>query len=296
MKFFVTGSAGLVGSQVVKNLTANGDTIYSGYHNSKPQVGIPTKIDLLDTDEIIKIIEKINPDAVIHLAAVTDVDLCEREKDLAMKINANATEIISKQAAKQGAFLVYVSTDYVFSGEKELKKETDPTNPLNFYGKSKLQGEKSVMNMASSWCIARTSTPFGIHWMKKSFPSWIVQSLLENKEITVVSDQYTSPTYVPNLSRMLIEVAKRQITGVIHLAGSTRISRYKMAELIVKTLNIEKKLLRSTTINEVKWYAKRPKDSSLDVSKASSILREKPIEVEKGLSQFLQELKLHFGA
>ena len=169
MKFLVTGSAGLVGQQVVHDLTENDDIVYSAFHETKPKFGIPTHMDLNCEEKIKEVIEKINPDSIIHLAAITDVDLCEKEKDLAMKINGQATEIISKQAAKQKAFFVYVSTDYVFDGETGIKKESVSTNPVNFYGKSKLEGEKAVMNLASSWCIARTSTPFGLHHKKKSF-------------------------------------------------------------------------------------------------------------------------------
>jgi len=295
MKLLVTGSAGLVGRQVVKDLIEHGDTVYSAFHNSKPEYGIPTHMDLSSEDKIIQVIDKVNPDAIIHLAAITNVDLCEKEKDLAMKINHNATKIISEQAAKQKSFFVYVSTDYVFDGVKEMKKESDSTNPVDFYGKSKLEGEKAVMNLASSWCIARTSTPYGMHSIKKSFPSWVIENLLENNKINVVVDQFTSPTYVPNLSRMLIEVAKRQIVGIIHLAGATRISRYEMAELTADKLNLDKKLLNPTNIDEMKWTAKRPKDSSLDVSKAFSILEEKPFIIEQGLDNFVREIKPQIG-
>jgi len=149
MKFLVTGSAGLVGNQVVKDLVEQGATVYSAYHDSKLELGIPTQFDLNCLDRIENVLEKIKPDAIIHLAAITNVDQCEKEKDLAIKINAKATGIISKQAAKQKSFLVYVSTDYVFDGEKGMKKESDQTNPVDFYGKSKLEGEKAVMN----YCI-----------------------------------------------------------------------------------------------------------------------------------------------
>ena len=150
MKFLVTGSAGLVGNQVVKDLVKSTDQVYSCYHNSKPDFGIPTQLDLTNSDSITKTIEKIRPDAIIHLAAMTNVDQCETEKELALQINAKATETIAKQAAKQGAFVVYVSTDYVFDGEHGMKKENDQPNPIDFYGKSKLEGEKAVMDMASS--------------------------------------------------------------------------------------------------------------------------------------------------
>jgi len=295
MKILVTGSAGLVGRQVVNDLEDMGDTVYSAYHNSKPEGGIPTQMDLSCADKIKEIVSKLNPEAIIHLAAITDVDLCEKEKELALKINEHATETLSKLAAKHHAFFVYVSTDYVFDGVEGMRKESDKTNPLGFYGKSKLEGELAVMNLASSWCIARTSTPFGLHPTKKSFPVWITENLLDHKQINVIVDQFTSPTYTPNLSKMLIEIAKRQIVGVIHLAGATRISRYEMAELLAEKLYMDKKLLKPVSINEMNWIAKRPKDSSLDVSKAVSILKEKPFVIEQAIDYFVKEIKPQLG-
>ena len=291
MKFIVTGSAGLVGNQVVRDLTKSTDQIYSCYHNSKPEFGIPVPMDLTNSENITKVIENTKPDVIIHLAAITNVDLCETEKELALKINAKATEIISKQAAKQQAFFIYVSTDYVFDGESGMKKETDIPNPIDYYGKSKLEGEKAVRDLASIWCVARTSTAFGIHPKKKSFPLWVAENLQAKKEISIVTDQYTSPTYIPNLSRMIIEIATRQIVGVIHLAGTTRISRYEMAKLVADKLSLNKTLLKSASINDMNWAAKRPRDSSLDVSKAISILKEKPLTITESLDYFIQEIK-----
>ena len=292
MKFLVTGSAGLVGRQVVHDLVEDGETVYSLDKESIPEHGIPTRMDLACFEKIKEIIEKIKPDAILHLAALTNVDRCETEKELSMKINSQATEVLAQQAAKHKAFFVYVSTDYVFDGQKGMRKESDSPNPVDFYGKSKLEGEKSVMNLASSWCIARTSTPFGIHPLKKSFPVWVLENLLQNKEIKVIVDQFTSPTYVPNLSKMLIEISKRQIVGLIHLAGATRISRYEMAELVADKLSLDKKLLKPVNLDDMKWTAKRPKDSSLDVSEAFSILKEKPFIIEQGLDSFVKEIKI----
>jgi len=291
MKFLVTGSAGLVGKQVVDDLVKEDDQVYSVYHKSKPLNGIPTQMDLNSVEKIKDIVDKKKPDVIIHLAALTNVDLCETEKVLAMKINCEATGVLSKQAAKQKAFFIYVSTDYVFDGEKGLYKETDPTNPINFYGKTKLEGEKLVMDLASSWCIARTSTPYGVHPTKNSFPLWVADNLKNQNEINVVIDQFISPTYLPNLSRMLIEIAKRQIVGTIHLAGATRISRYEEAELVAEKFNLNKNLLKPANMDEINWKAKRPKDSSLDVSNAFSILKEKPIKFEQGLENLLSQMK-----
>ena len=290
MKYLVTGSAGLVGSQVVKDLTDLNHQVYSSYHDTKPEYGIATKLDLTNPNDIISVLDKIKPDRIIHLAALTNVDLCETEKDLATKINEKATKILAKQAAKQNAFFVYVSTDYVFDGKQGMKKENDTPNPLGFYGKSKLAGESALNNLASSYSIARTSTPFGLHKTKKSFPLWVKENLEAKKEINVLTDQFTSPTYVPNLSKMLIEIATRQIAGIIHVSGATRISRYEFAEIIADKLNLDKSLLIPINIDEMKWTAQRPRDSSLDVSLASEILNEKPQKIEQSLECLLEEL------
>jgi len=291
MKFLVTGSAGLVGSQVIQDLAKSEHQVYSCYGQSKPSSGIPVQLDLVNDDNIIQVVGDIRPDVIIHLAAMTNVDLCEKEKELALKINAKATETLAKQSAAHGSFFVYVSTDYIFDGEKGMKKESDMPSPVDYYGYSKHQGELAVQDMASSWCIARTSTPFGMHPTKKSFPIFVAENLRAKKEISVVTDQYTSPTYVPNLSQMLIEISTRQILGVIHLAGATRISRYDMAILVAEKLGLEKSLLKPTTINDMNWIAKRPRDSSLDVSKAAQMLQEKPLRVEEGLDRFMSEMK-----
>lgn len=290
VKFLVTGSAGLIGLQVSKDLVNLKHDVYSSYHNEKPAYGIPIQLDLLDYDKIRQTILELKPDSIIHLAAVTDVDQCETEKQLTTRLNVTATESIAKQAAKQQAFFVYVSTDYVFDGNQKLQKENSTPNPLGFYGKSKVNGEMVLNNLASSWCIARTSTPFGIHYKKKSFPLWIKENLELKKKIPVLVDQFTSPTYIPNLSKMLIEIATKQITGIIHLAGATRISRYCLAELISDKLSLDKTFLIPTKMNEMNWVAQRPKDSSLDVSLASEILDEKPQTIQHSLDDLIDDL------
>ena len=285
----VTGSAGLIGSQVVQDLENQNHTVYSCYHTTKPTHGIPIQLDLTDSEKIIQALQETKPDRIIHLAAMTNVDLCETEKELATLLNLNATETLAKQASKQNIFFVYVSTDYVFDGIQGMKKEDDTTNPLGFYGKSKLEGELSLNNLASGWCIARTSTPFGIHQTKKSFPLWVKENLESKKEIPVLVDQFTSPTYVPNLSKMLIEITTKQITGIIHLAGASRISRYELANMVCDKLNLDKSLLIPTKTDEMNWKAQRPKDSSLDVSYAAEILEEKPQKIERSLELFFSE-------
>ncbi|MDH3203050.1 MAG: dTDP-4-dehydrorhamnose reductase [Nitrosopumilus sp.] len=290
MKFLVTGSAGLVGQNVVRDLVKKNQEVFSVYHNDRPVDGTPINLDLTDLEKIKHTMQDIKPDIVIHLAAMTNVDLCETEQELAHTINVKSTETLAKQAAKSKAFFVYISTDYVFDGKEGMKKEDDIPNPLGYYGKTKLEGEMVLNNLASNWAIARTSTPFGLHPKKKSFPLWVKESLESKKEINVLTDQFTSPTYVPNLSKMIIEVATKQINGIIHLAGASRISRYELASMIAEKLNLDKKLLLKAKTEEMNWKAKRPKDSSLDVSKATEILDEKPQAIEQSIPLFLDEI------
>ena len=290
LKFLVTGSAGLIGRQVVKDLSETHE-VFSCYNKSKPEHGNIIKMDLLNHEMISNVMSEKKPDVVIHLGAMTAVDLCDAQQDNALKINSQATEILAKECSKINSFMVYVSTDYVFNGNSGLYKENDVTNPLGFYGKSKLLGEKSIQNFSSNWCIARTSTPFGLHPTKKSFPIWVIENLQKQKQIDVLTDQFTSPTYVPSLSRMLIEISERHLTGIIHVAGASKISRYEMASLVSDKLGLDGKLLREISINDIKWEAQRPKDSSLNVSKAISTLNQKPQKIDHDVNLFIDEIK-----
>ena len=282
-KILVTGSAGLIGTQIVKDLLDNHKQVYSCYNKTKPELGIITHLDLTKKDDIVNTMNRIKPDVVIHLGAMTDVELCETETELAKKINTDATEILALESEKYNTFFVYMSTDYVFDGKVGMKKENDKTNPINFYGKSKLDGERVFKKITTPNVIVRTSTPFGLHSKKISFPIWVKKNLELEKEISVVVNQYTSPSYVPNISKMIIEIIERKITGIIHLAGATKISRYDFAVQISKIINVNKQFLKLTKMNQMDWKAQRPADSSLSVSKANKILKNKPEKIEDSL-------------
>ena len=290
LKFLVTGSAGLVGQQVVKDLSKS-NQVFSCYNESKPEYGIPMKMDLLNHGMVSNVLLETEPDVVIHLGAMTGVDLCEKEESMAFDVNAKSTQIIAQQCSILNTFLVYVSTDYVFDGNSGMYYESSTPNPLSIYGKSKLEGEKMIQTFSSDWCIARTSTPFGLHPTKKSFPIWVIENLQKQKQIDVLTDQFTSPTYVPSLSRMLIEISERHLTGIIHVAGASKISRYEMASLVSDKLDLDEKLLREISMNDLKWEAQRPKDSSLNVSKAISILNHKPQKIDHDVNLFIDEIK-----
>ena len=288
-KILVTGSAGLIGTQIVKDLLDNHKQVYSCYNKTKPELGIITHLDLTKKDDIVNTMNRIKPDVVIHLGAMTDVELCETETELAKKINTDATEILALESEKYNTFFVYMSTDYVFDGKVGMKKENDKTNPINFYGKSKLDGERVFKKITTPNVIVRTSTPFGLHSKKISFPIWVKKNLELEKEISVVVNQYTSPSYVPNISKMIIEIMERKITGIIHLAGATKISRYDFAVQISKIINANKQFLKLIKMDQMDWKAQRPADSSLSVSKANKILKNKPEKIEDSLKSLFNQ-------
>jgi dTDP-4-dehydrorhamnose reductase len=286
MKYLVTGSAGLIGNQLVHDLEKSGEIVYSCYNNMKPVYGIPTKLNLLNLEDIHKIFKKFQPDVVIHSAALTDVEKCEVDPQLANSLNVKATEVIAKEVEKISSYLMYISTDYIFDGKTGLYEETDSTNPLNNYGKTKLLGEKFIENETSKWSIIRTSTPFGVHPFKKTFPVWVYENLKINKKINILEDQFTSPTYVPNLSKMILEITSRSLEGFFHLSGSTKISRFEFAKMIATKLNLDLSLLNPVKIDNMAWKANRPIDSSLDVSKINAILKTKPYTIKQSLDDY----------
>jgi dTDP-4-dehydrorhamnose reductase len=287
MKYLVTGSAGLIGNQLVHDLEKSGEIVYSCYNNMKPVYGIPTKLNLLNLEDIHKIFKKFQPDVVIHSAALTDVEKCEVDPQLANSLNVKATEVIAKEVEKISSYLMYISTDYIFDGKTGLYEETDSTNPLNNYGKTKLLGEKFIENETSKWSIIRTSTPFGVHPFKKTFPVWVYENLKINKKINILEDQFTSPTYVPNLSKMILEITSRSLEGFFHLSGSTKISRFEFAKMIATKLNLDLSLLNPVKIDTMPWKANRPLDSSLNISKINAILKTKPYTIKQSLDDYV---------
>lgn len=292
MKLLITGASGLLGHKILQVAVKRGHEVYAIYKEHKINLGVPIKLDLIETDKLYEMILRLKPDAIIHTAAYTDVDGCELNKELAWKINAEATKNIAKASANIGSHMIYVSTDYVFDGEKGLYSEEDTPNPISYYGYTKLKGEEFTRNYCQKHCIARTSVIYGWGYIEKqNFATWIINNLTRGKEIKILTDQYVSPTLNTNLARMLLEIAEKGIIGVLHTAGATKVSRYTFAQKLAETFNLNQKLIKQAKINEISWKAKRPKDSSLNVSKALAVLNEKPLELEFALKIMRDEIK-----
>ena len=290
MRLLVTGATGLIGRESTSVAVGLGFDVFSGQHDGKPEFGQPVALDTTNEDSIERALETIRPDCVIHLAAMTDVDKCESDHALAAKMNEKATELVAVGTRRRGAHLVYTSTDYVFDGSKGMYREEDVPSPINWYGQTKFLGELAVERRADSWSIARTSTPYGFHPTKKTFAVFVAEKLRSKAGMRVVVDQYTSPTYVTDLVLMILEVARRRIEGKIHLASSTRISRYEFARLVARSLGLDEDLLCPVASEKLGWVAKRPSDSSLDVGKALSLLKSKPRPVDDSVREFAARL------
>ncbi|NIP62449.1 MAG: sugar nucleotide-binding protein [Nitrosopumilaceae archaeon] len=291
MKILVTGSSGLIGSQLVKDLVSEQHTVYSVYNNNTPVFGNPIKLDLT-SDDIGKTISEIEPDCIVHLAAMTDIDRCENKKKVAESTNASVTKKIAKESALNGAYLCYLSTSYVFDGKIEYatEDETDHKKPVNNYGLTKLLGENSVLDLVSPWSILRTDLIFGIHPTKRNFLTKVYNFLSNNKDLEVPVDQFVSPTYLPNLTSMIMDVTTKQMTGIYHTAGTERISKYSLAELFADKIGLDKKYLRPVSLSEKNYTATRPADSSLDTSRALSYLDSKPLPIEPSVDLFVRDL------
>jgi dTDP-4-dehydrorhamnose reductase len=232
------------------------------------------------------------PDAIVHAAALTDVDRCEREQDLANAVNCEATKAIAKCANDLGAFFIYVSTDYVFDGKRGMYSEDDAPRPVNFYGYTKLRGEQSVREILSEYLIVRTSVIYGSTPSsgKVNFALWVLNALKEGKPVSVTVDQFVSPTLNTNLAEMMLECLERRLAGTIHLAGATRLSRFDFASELCREWSLNPSLINPVEMNKMKWFAPRPRDSSLDVAKAAGILKSAPSTITESLPRLKDEV------
>ncbi len=290
MKLLVTGASGLLGQKVAQLALEKGHEVYSTYKEHPTNSGNPIKLDLTNQDQVSKTISHLKPQIIIHTAAYTDVDGCEINQDLAWKVNAEATKHIAEASAKANSHVIYVSTDYVFDGEKGLYSEEDQPKPISHYGYTKLKGEDFIKEHAQEWCITRASVIYG--WgqqYKLNFATWLINNLKQGKEVKVLVDQYVSPTLSINLAEMLLEIAERNMTGTLHTAGDTRASRHEYALKLAEVFNLSAGLIKPAKMDEMPWKAKRPRDSSLNVNKASALLNSKPLKLNHALELMKKE-------
>jgi dTDP-4-dehydrorhamnose reductase len=291
LKLLITGASGLYGSKLAQLTLEKDIEVYSSDIQNLSVYGNFVKLDISEKEKVEEAFKTIKPDIVVHAASLTDVDKCEINNELAWKVNVEGTKNIVESAKSRGSFLIYISTDYVFSGEKGCYKETDKPSPINYYGSTKLKAEEIVQTLPE-YSIARPSVIYGATPAagKVNFALWIIETLRKGERVKIVTDQWNTPTLNTNLAEMTIELIQRRLTGIYHLCGATRVSRIEFAEQIVDTFNLNKGLIDKVKSSQFTLPAKRPMDSSLDTSKAQRTLESKPATLNKALSQLKFEV------
>ena len=293
MKLLVTGASGLYGSKLTQIAAGKYHQVFSAHNKNPAPYGLPLQLDITNKTQIETAFEKANPDVVFHAATLTDVDACELNPKLATKINVKGTYDIAQASRANNAFLIYISTDYVFDGKKGCYTETDQPLPINHYGYTKLKAEEYVKEISDQYCIVRTSVIYGATPAvgKTNFALWILDKLRKGEQVKVFTDQWNSPTLNTSLAKMTLEIMEKRLTGIYHLSGASRISRYNFAFLLAKTFKLDTKLLIPILSRELSFAAKRPRDSSLNTTKAKEALRNRPLRIDAALKKFKSELK-----
>ncbi len=252
MNIFLTGGNGLVGMEIQK-LT---DVIAPSH----------SELDITDRNSVFKAIKSSKPDCIVHCAATTNVDKCETEQESAWANNVLGTKNIADICKETGAHLIFFSSDYIFNGKRGLYNENDRPDPINFYGTTKLEGEKLVSQL-KRYTILRTSVIYGTG--RQNFVTWVIDSLKNAKEVGIVTDQYNSPTLNTDIAAAACAMAKKGLYGIYHCSGPERINRYYFAIKIADVFGLDTSLIRPARTADLKQAAKRPADSSLKIEKLS---------------------------
>lgn len=275
-KILLTGARGMLGWAMTKELNLEYQL-----------VGIDIEdADIRDENQIKEEIFNVRPDIVIHSAAYTEVDNCEKNKELTYRTNAKGAENVAHACKLIQAKMVYISTDFVFDGTKNTPyTEEDIPNPINVYGWSKHEGEKTVQSILTNYLIVRTAWLYGPHG--KNFVDTIIQKSTSGNELKVVNDQKGSPTYTIDLASAVNSALKKDLTGVVHIANSGECTWFEFAK---KILELKKSSTPITPITSDKLdrLAKRPVYSVLSTAKYEKLSHLKMRSWESALSDYLK--------
>lgn len=271
MKIALTGSDGMLGHDIRK-VFRDVELINFTFHD----------FDITDLDTTLSAIKEASPDYLIHPAAYTDVDGCEKDPETAYLVNAVGTKNVTTACEEIGCPVLYISTDYVFDGTKEEPyMESDEPNPLNEYGLSKLNGERFVSSLTDSFYIVRTSWLYGKSG--KNFVETISRLLSDRDEIRVINDQTSSPTYTLDLALKLRELIGKGY-GTYHITNSSKCSWYEFALEIAAVQQSNTKIIPITS-DEYGQPARRPSYSVL----ANTRLKQESIKELRSWKEALRE-------
>lgn len=301
MKILVIGGGGQLGGKLISLCRGKNYETYSTYLTRRPPLeeSRAFPLDKRQTAAIGTLIEQIRPDVVIDTAALTNVDYCESHRDEAWQVNAEGTRKLALACKQVKAKIVFISTDFVFDGRKGNYNEEDLPNPLNYYGVTKLEGERSVA-ANEDYLVARSSVIYSWKGQREkatstgvkpeNFAMWVVQKLSNGEPVRIVDDQYASPTLADSLAGGLLEALEGDSKGLFHISGKTRLSRFEFALRLADHMAYDKDLITPIKSYALRQAAPRPMDSSLDTTKAEREIGLHTLHIDEALEIFRGQL------
>lgn len=297
MKILITGANGLLGYKLVQLLSqqttiAAVATARRSITNLPPTVSYH-ELDITDKIQTEQVVAEIKPDVIIHTAAMTQVDQCETDQESCWKSNVTGVENVVVACSKNDSHLIHVSTDFIFDGSHGPLDEKAVPKPVNFYGESKLAGEKIVQQSNIHWAILRTVLVYGVtpDLSRSNIVLWVKKSLEENKTIQVVNDQWRTPTLAEDLAMGCFLAATKKATGIYHISGEEMMTPYDIAIRTADFFKLDKSLIHATDSSKFKQPAARPLKTGFIIAKAKTDLGYHPHSFKAGLELMATQLK-----
>lgn len=280
MRILITGGSGLLGANVAKDLSSKHEVFAT--HFDKSPISISNvkfmKLDVSDQKHVNEVTQKVSPELVIHAAALVDSKFCEQNKKEAYSVNVVGTGNVAEAAEKVNAKMVYLSTGFVFDGKKGMYKEEDGPNPLSYYSKTKLYGEREMQKFPGQLVFRTDIYGWNIQ-SKSSFAEWVIGSLRRKQEINLYSNIFFSPILANDLSEIFVKAAEKGLKGVFHVAGSERASRLGFAEQAADVFGLDKGFINPVMHSDPLL----PADTSLDCSRIEEALKIRLPNIKEGL-------------
>lgn len=291
MKVLITGANGLLGQHLVKYLL---DKQFHVIATGRGESRLPflstagymyCSMDITNALQVYSVMNKEKPDVVVHAAAATQVDDCEKHPQQCETINVNGTSQILTDAETFSSHFIYVSTDFVFDGERGDYSEEDDLNPISWYGFTKMQAEAIVQTSSIPWSIVRTCLVYGnvLQGTRSNIISWVKESLEQGKPIKVVADQWRTPTYVEDLAKGIALIIEKKAEGIFHLSGKDRLSPYLMALQTADYFKLDPSYIEKVDASTFSQPGRRPLKTGLVIEKARKELGYEPVSFAEGL-------------
>jgi dTDP-4-dehydrorhamnose reductase len=288
MKILITGSNGLLGQHLIPQLADHHQVIAMGRGPRRVSWGADVPyhdLEITESQTIRDFIRQQAPDVLVHSAAMTQVDDCERDQEKSMAVNVQATENLLEACAHCKTHFIFLSTDFVFDGIKGNYQEEDPVNPVNWYGQTKVFAEKLVEAYPSAWSITRTCLLYGIPHgsFRTNIISWVKSSLEKKEKIRVVNDQVRTPTNVHDFATGIRLVLEQHAAGRFHLSGNEVMTPYQLALATADYFSLDKTLIEEVNAETFSQMGKRPLKTGFNIAKAQEVLGFSPGTLKSGL-------------